>query len=163
MAGVESNGNTRPGGSAKRDVGRSGAAGVANGVKRSERIRGQRPLKAEKRESQPCGLTFLLCSGGRTRTSGLRVMSPTSYQLLYPAMFGIAKVRIFFEIPNFFKNSRFWAGNQGKDYWNRISVSIRARTCGLLSLRTVEINAFSSSFWPLSVSKNSVMGSVGAG
>ena len=25
-------------------------------------------------------------SGGRTRTSGLRVMSPTSYQLLYPAM-----------------------------------------------------------------------------
>ncbi len=25
-------------------------------------------------------------SGGRTRTSGLRVMSPTSYRLLYPAM-----------------------------------------------------------------------------
>ena len=42
----------RPGRSAKRDVGRSGAAGVANGVKRSERIRGQRPLKAEKQESQ---------------------------------------------------------------------------------------------------------------
>ena len=28
----------------------------------------------------------LFSSGGRTRTSGLRVMSPTSYQLLYPAM-----------------------------------------------------------------------------
>ena len=41
----------RPGRSAKRDVGRSGAAGVANGVKRSERIRGQRPLKAEKRRT----------------------------------------------------------------------------------------------------------------
>ena len=27
-----------------------------------------------------------LCSGRRTRTSGLRVMSPTSYQLLYPAI-----------------------------------------------------------------------------
>ena len=29
---------------------------------------------------------FLISSGGRTRTSDLRVMSPTSYQLLYPAM-----------------------------------------------------------------------------
>ena len=28
----------------------------------------------------------LFSSGGRTRTSGLRVMSPTSYQLLYPAV-----------------------------------------------------------------------------
>ena len=28
----------------------------------------------------------VFCSGRRTRTSGLRVMSPTSYQLLYPAM-----------------------------------------------------------------------------
>ncbi len=37
---------------------------------------------------------FLLLSfGGRTRTSDLRVMSPTSYQLLYPAMrFVSAKV-----------------------------------------------------------------------
>ena len=26
------------------------------------------------------------CSGGRTRTYDLRVMSPTSYQLLHPAM-----------------------------------------------------------------------------
>ena len=37
-------------------------------------------------------------SGGRTRTSGLRVMSPTSYQLLYPAMFVSAKVRLYFEL-----------------------------------------------------------------
>ena len=29
---------------------------------------------------------FLISSGRRTRTSGLRVMSPTSYQLLYPAI-----------------------------------------------------------------------------
>ena len=36
---------------------------------------------------------LLLSSGGRTRTSDLRVMSPTSYQLLYPAMrFVSAKV-----------------------------------------------------------------------
>ena len=34
-------------------------------------------------------------SGERTRTSGLRVMSPTSYQLLYPAMLS-AKVRRIF-------------------------------------------------------------------
>ena len=34
------------------------------------------------------------CSGGRIRTSDLRVMSPTSYQLLYPAVFGTAKVEI---------------------------------------------------------------------
>ena len=38
-----------------------------------------------------------LCSGGRTRTYDLRVMSPTSYQLLYPAMFVNAKVRFYFE------------------------------------------------------------------
>jgi len=35
-------------------------------------------------------------------------MSPTSYQLLYPAMFWTAKVGNFFEIPNFFKNSRIF-------------------------------------------------------
>ena len=29
-----------------------------------------------------------LSSGGRTRTYGLRVMSPTSYHLLHPAMGG---------------------------------------------------------------------------
>ena len=31
-------------------------------------------------------LDSLTCSGDRTRTYGLRVMSPTSYQLLHPAM-----------------------------------------------------------------------------
>ena len=30
---------------------------------------------------------FRFSSGGRTRTSDLRVMSPTSCQLLYPAMY----------------------------------------------------------------------------
>ena len=29
---------------------------------------------------------FFCSSGGRTRTCDLRVMSPTSYQLLYPAI-----------------------------------------------------------------------------
>ena len=38
----------------------------------------------------------LFSSGRRTRTTDLRVMSPTSYQLLYPAMFGSAKVAIIF-------------------------------------------------------------------
>ena len=32
-------------------------------------------------------LTFFVSSGGRTRTYDLRVMSPTSYQLLYSAIF----------------------------------------------------------------------------
>ena len=39
----------------------------------------------------------LFSSGGRTRTCDLRVMSPTSYRLLYPAMFGTAKVDKFFK------------------------------------------------------------------
>ena len=34
----------------------------------------------------------LFSSGGRTRTSDLRVMSPTSYQLLYSAVYWTAKV-----------------------------------------------------------------------
>ena len=42
----------------------------------------------------------LFSSGGRTRTSGLRVMSPTSYQLLYPAMWN-AKIVIIFNIAKF--------------------------------------------------------------
>ena len=41
-------------------------------------------------------LSFLCC-GSRTRTSDLWVMSPTSYQLLHPAMFSVAKVRPFAE------------------------------------------------------------------
>jgi hypothetical protein len=32
-------------------------------------------------------LTGTSCSGGRTRTHDLRVMSPTSYQLLYPTVY----------------------------------------------------------------------------
>jgi hypothetical protein len=32
------------------------------------------------------GFTVLFCSGSRTRTYDLRVMSPTSYQLLHPAI-----------------------------------------------------------------------------
>ncbi len=67
--------------------------------------RGRSPSPAEKEENQSESTGFLSSSGGRTRTSGLRVMSPTSYQLLYPAMFGTAKVGNFFENPNFFKNS----------------------------------------------------------
>ena len=39
-----------------------------------------------KQISQPFRLTYFLCSGGRTRTCDLRVMSPTSYRLLYPAV-----------------------------------------------------------------------------
>ena len=42
------------------------------------------PATIKKRKSKS---DFLYGSGGRTRTSGLRVMSPTSYQLLYPAMY----------------------------------------------------------------------------
>ena len=48
-------------------------------------------------QSRPWGRLWG-CSGGRTRTSDLRVMSPTSYQLLYPAI-RIAKV---FTIARFF-------------------------------------------------------------
>ena len=41
-------------------------------------------------------LRFVLCSsGGRTRTSDLRVMSPTSCQLLYSAVWN-TKINIFF-------------------------------------------------------------------
>ena len=45
-------------------------------------------------------LTLFLRSGGRTRTYDLRVMSPTSYRLLYSAMWS-AKIGTFFEIPKF--------------------------------------------------------------
>ena len=33
------------------------------------------------------------CSGGQTRTDDLRVMSPTSYQLLHPAIYSNAPER----------------------------------------------------------------------
>ena len=39
---------------------------------------------------------FLISSGGRTRTSDLRVMSPTSYQLLYPAVLLDCKYSYYF-------------------------------------------------------------------
>ena len=42
-------------------------------------------------------------SGGRTRTSGLRVMSPTSYQLLYPAMLDYKGRNIFLKCKTYFK------------------------------------------------------------
>ena len=42
------------------------------------------PATIKKRKSKS---DFLYGSGGRTRTSDLRVMSPTSCQLLYPAMY----------------------------------------------------------------------------
>jgi hypothetical protein len=40
----------------------------------------------------------LLCSGSRTRTDGLWVMSPTSYQLLHPAMYLLIIYRRFLEL-----------------------------------------------------------------
>ncbi len=41
------------------------------------------------------------CSGGRTRTSDLRVMSPTSYQLLYPAIIDRQRYDLFLCSPNY--------------------------------------------------------------
>ena len=43
-------------------------------------------IKETKKDTEVKTSMPWLGSGGRTRTSGLRVMSPTSYQLLYPAM-----------------------------------------------------------------------------
>ena len=40
-------------------------------------------------------MDFLCGSGGRTRTSGLRVMSQTSYQLLYPAILDCKDTHVF--------------------------------------------------------------------
>ncbi len=53
------------------------------------------------KKDKSCDLSFF-SSGGWTRTNDLRVMSPTSYQLLYPAMFGNTKVGISFEFTKFF-------------------------------------------------------------
>ena len=47
-------------------------------------------------------VTSSLSSGGRTRTSGLRVMGPTSYQLLYPAMYFTIR-QLFLTYPNFYR------------------------------------------------------------
>ena len=46
---------------------------------------------------------FLGSSGRRTRTSGLRVMSPTSYQLLYPAILDCKDTYIFLICKFYFK------------------------------------------------------------
>ena len=61
------------------------------------------PLQGEttQKKDKSCDLSFF-SSGGWTRTNDLRVMSPTSYQLLYPAMFGNTKVGISFEFTKFF-------------------------------------------------------------
>ena len=56
-------------------------------------------LRLQRKTDRPEGLSVHFCSGGRIRTSDLRVMSPTSYQLLYPAVFGTAKVEIKTKIP----------------------------------------------------------------
>ena len=57
-------------------------------------------------------LFLFLSSGGRTRTYDLRVMSPTSYQLLYSAMYVLprgvlipdwtAKVEVIFQLCKFY-------------------------------------------------------------
>jgi hypothetical protein len=47
-------------------------------------------------------LTGFLCSGGPTRTDDLRVMSPTSYQLLHPAL-------LFFDTPFVFRGANIHA------------------------------------------------------
>ena len=49
----------------------------------------------------------LFSSGGWTRTNDLRVMSPTSYRLLYSAMWS-AKVWTFFETTKFFLRRPFF-------------------------------------------------------
>ena len=46
---------------------------------------------------------YFFCSGNWTRTSDLRVMSPTSYLLLYPAI-SDCKSTIFFLYTKFFGN-----------------------------------------------------------
>ena len=63
------------------------------------------PRIARRRKKQPAVKQPVVnfSSGGRTRTSGLRVMSPTSYQLLYPAMFWFCK-----DTHYFFQNKFFW-------------------------------------------------------
>ena len=45
----------------------------------------------------------LFSSGERTRTSDLRVMSPTSYQLLYPAMLGLQIYGFFANLQKYFQ------------------------------------------------------------
>ena len=117
------NGNTRPGGPRRRHA-RAGRVmpekkqhrrpqadrrGTASAVRRNPfprppgGCRGDREVglrsgpisRGETKNSNLKGCCSSFRSGERTRTSDLRVMSPTSYRLLYPAMW-IAKVGIFF-------------------------------------------------------------------
>ena len=53
-------------------------------------------IRPQKREKSADSADFSLSSGGRTRTSDLRVMSPTSYQLLYPAVLLECKYSYYF-------------------------------------------------------------------
>ncbi len=62
---------------------------------------GERGEASATKQKKPALKAGLFSSGGRTRTYDLRVMSPTSYRLLYSAMWS-AKVGSFFEIPKFF-------------------------------------------------------------
>ena len=57
-------------------------------------IAGLRTYLLNRKTGQIAGFV-LFSSGKRTRTSDLRVMSPTSYQLLYPAMLDCKYTHIF--------------------------------------------------------------------
>ena len=57
---------------------------IQNQKKHQGKEKGRKPLKIK-------DFRLILGCGGRTRTSGLRVMSPTSYQLLYPAVFSFSR------------------------------------------------------------------------
>ena len=50
---------------------------------------------------------FFVSSGGRTRTSDLRVMSPTSYRLLYPAVWDCKGKDFFRKNKTFLKENPF--------------------------------------------------------
>ena len=71
-------------------------------IKYTTNIEKQTPItETTQKKDKSCDLSFF-SSGGWTRTNDLRVMSPTSYQLLYPAMFENTKVGISFEFTKFF-------------------------------------------------------------
>ena len=109
-------------------------------------------------------LPFSFRSGRWTRTTDLRVMSPTSYQLLYPAMFGTAKVAIFFYNPK--KRSRVKPGmtNGGRDDYRIVmSISIRARVCGRVRRRMALTSAPSESLFCPSISMTWDIASGGVG
>ncbi len=74
----------------------TGLASSGNWTRTSVRPRriGARAPKISRIKNSP-SLGSLLCSGNWTRTSDLRVMSPTSYLLLYPAIW-TANIQPFF-------------------------------------------------------------------